>query len=550
MKIQDLAIIFIIIILPISIVLSAYTQFQISTLNLQTQYDTKLTSATYDAIKAFQINTSNSTLSDLSNSKLRDIEASVATFKNSLKSIYGLNGYSDETLNDYIPALVYTMYDGLYIYSPYTNRNYLGINDDGENMYGLKPYITYSVIYKKGATNLVITYSLDNYITINGTINGTDYINRDGYLIEGISALNYNAAGEITSLKYNGITITEETTLKEYVDNRLYPYIKENGTKYYYDDNGTPNINDDEIFYMSNNVRTTHLKNGAVGAEYNRLKNAILHNKSALKYYEQAYQFTEYVKNDIIEKVNLRYSDAYEYQENQEKQIWPNNNNKIFQFDGSVHIENKTSTFNEHRLEVIRHKIESNLAIAVANYNNYSKSNASFQMPELKEEEWALVMDNISLISFIQGLSIGGKVYNGYSIVNNTENNEVVHEESIYILGNDDEYHRVNDMKLVIDNTISYEGNNGGNKIAVNSTGRSNLDFNRQAITDDIGTRYYYPLRNHYASYTSVVMQNDMERYEDIYTYVNGKNDEIKTAFYTALGRERYGMYKALRTNT
>ena len=36
MRIQDLAIIFVIIILPISIVLGAYTQMQISTISLQT----------------------------------------------------------------------------------------------------------------------------------------------------------------------------------------------------------------------------------------------------------------------------------------------------------------------------------------------------------------------------------------------------------------------------------------------------------------------------------------------------------------------------------
>ena len=124
MKIQNLAIIFLIIIIPISIVLSAYTQFQISTLNLQTLYDTKLTSATYDAIKAFQLNTANSTMSDLSNSRMRDIEASITTFKNSIMSTFGLNGYTEEELNNYIPALVYTMYDGFYIYSPYKNVNY------------------------------------------------------------------------------------------------------------------------------------------------------------------------------------------------------------------------------------------------------------------------------------------------------------------------------------------------------------------------------------------------------------------------------------------
>ena len=77
MKIQELAIVFVIIILPISLLLSEYTQFQINTLNTQTLYDARLTSATYDAIKAFQLNTTNSTTSDIANSKLRDLSASV-----------------------------------------------------------------------------------------------------------------------------------------------------------------------------------------------------------------------------------------------------------------------------------------------------------------------------------------------------------------------------------------------------------------------------------------------------------------------------------------
>ena len=121
MKIQEMAIIFVIIMLPISIILSAYTQFQIQTLNNQILYDTKLTSSTFDAIKAFQLNTANSTLQDISDSKIRDIEASVKTFKNSMVSTFRLNGYTEDDLNNYIPALVYTMYDGFYIYSPYEN---------------------------------------------------------------------------------------------------------------------------------------------------------------------------------------------------------------------------------------------------------------------------------------------------------------------------------------------------------------------------------------------------------------------------------------------
>lgn len=93
MKLQGLAVIAIIIILPMTIILSSYSQSQIKTLQLQTQYDSKLQNATYDAIKAFQLNMSNSSTSDLANSKMRDIKASVNTFYNSLASHFNMVGY-------------------------------------------------------------------------------------------------------------------------------------------------------------------------------------------------------------------------------------------------------------------------------------------------------------------------------------------------------------------------------------------------------------------------------------------------------------------------
>ena len=237
MRIQNLAIIFVIIIIPISLILSVYTQFQIQTIDIQTLYDTKLTTATYDAIKAFQLNTANSTMSDLSNSKLRDIEASIATFKNSLMSTFELRGYSEQDMNNFIPALVYTMYDGFYIYSPYENVNHqyeftldsdgdkeyvidtetgerVPLNDNGETIYGLKPYITYSCRYTKGNVDIVITYALDNYISVQGMI-GNEYVNREGYLVDGINIT--RSGNTITRVTYNGIEIGQET-LREYVD--------------------------------------------------------------------------------------------------------------------------------------------------------------------------------------------------------------------------------------------------------------------------------------------------------------------------------------------
>lgn len=166
MKLQGLAVIAIIIILPMTIILSSYSQSQIKTLQLQTQYDSKLQNATYDAIKAFQLNMSNSSTSDLANSKMRDIKASVNTFYNSLASHFNMVGYGKDVLQNYVPAIVYTLYDGYYIYSAYDNTL-----DNGESIYGLKPYIYYSCRYKpNGNSDFVITYSLDSYITIQGII--------------------------------------------------------------------------------------------------------------------------------------------------------------------------------------------------------------------------------------------------------------------------------------------------------------------------------------------------------------------------------------------
>ena len=184
MKTQHMAVIFIIIILPISLILSEYVQNQVETIKLQISYDTKLSNATYDAIRAFQLNTVNSSTSDLTNSKLRDLEASINTFYNSISSNFNLAGYNRDQLRDYVPALVYTLYDGYYIYTPFhnhlsddpkTNDESKFINDatykeDNERIEGLRPYVYYSCRYKRGSSDVIITYSLDNYITIKGTI--------------------------------------------------------------------------------------------------------------------------------------------------------------------------------------------------------------------------------------------------------------------------------------------------------------------------------------------------------------------------------------------
>ena len=571
MKIQELAIIFIIIILPISLVLSFFTQHQIQAINIQTQYDSKLTEATTDALMAFQLNTANSSTSDIANSKIRDIEASISTFKASLKSTFNMNGYTEEEMNQYIPALVYTMYDGFYIYSRFENQNYLyeitdegdvttnPIDNNGENIFGLKPYIPYSVRYKRGNIDVVITYALDNYISIRGTING-NYIDDSGYLIDGIEPGTYGEGNPNGNISYNGVSIENEV-LEEYLPingGGYFKYIEFDGTKYYLDTTGARQR---VIYFMNQNLMVQAVEGTDT---FNQYKDLIENNRLAKQYYKEAYEFTQRVKNDYGLD-DLTYGDAvdiFEYVVNRdgsytERYIGEGNTTKIFDFntttDYTKNIECDKSNFNQHRLAVIRNKIETNLSIAISNFN--SIGNNDFRMPNLTEEEWERVMNNICLISFVQGLDVGGNIYNGYTIINNSESKEIVQEENIYILGTDWFYHRIGDHYLentgagVIGSTGSASTTPAIPAIAANSAGRFNLDFNRQSLIEEDGIiKYYYPLKDFYASYDSVVSRQNVTAFDDIYAYIidqkNRGNINLATAFYTALGRERYGMYK------
>lgn len=516
---------------------------QIQTLNLQNSYDTKLNNATYDALKAFQLNTINSDTSDLSNSKLRDIEASVNTFFNSIASNFNMVGYNKDILTDYVPALVYTMYDGYYIYSPYnntldnTNANQVIVDDtgkietksdaeilnknnenatykQGERLSGLKPYIYYSCRYQKGNDDFVITYSLDNYITIQGNItqNGKlGWVYDAGYLIEPT-----HITGSGQNISYREIPIQQNQLLKEKMnatDPNQYEYIKLNGVKYYIREDGT----------------CFSVLNGETYEQGKFEQNAT----PGIAYYTEAKEFTNRVLNQYGLS-DLQSSHAVDEQGNPITLI--SGNYKIFESDKMKSLEDPDSNFNQQRLEVIRHSIEKNLAIAIANYNNYSGVTANFQMPKLKEDEWDKIINNVSIISFLQGLSIGGKMYNGYSIITNNKNQEVVTEDSIYIITNDNRYHRANDNDLKKNQAIQ--------------EGVSNIDFERKSvITLENGIeriKYFYP-KTAIGCYDSIVTQTNVTATNNYYRYmaeIGKDNQMLASQYFTALGRERYGMYK------
>jgi len=533
MKIQSLAIMFIIIILPISMVLASYTQSRVTTISLQSKYDSKLKDATYDALKAYQLNSLNDNTSEYANSKIRDIKASVNTFFNSIATNFSTAGYSKTTLQNYVPAVVYTMYDGYYIYSPYTNtwgnietdqipNQSSGTYKDGETLYGLKPYVYYSCRYKSGDNNdIVITYSLDNYIAIQGKIGGKT-VSKYGYVLSDINVISDE---EVT---YKGITINTENGYTENVMVNgtvgTYKCIKKNGTKYYWDDS---------------NQKAFSVLNGKRIEQSGISKDEFTNNKNAVNYFREAYEMKNYIENttflrelstnNIVDiNTGASYSNA---QDNPYQSI-----SKIFNFSN---IESKDSDFNTHRRDVIKYSIERNLSIAISNYNNYSGASVNFQMPKLKETDWDVIMDNISIISFLQGLSIGGKIYNGYSIVTNNTNEEVVTEDSIYIVTNN-----YTDSNSTYCNVRKKDLNKD---INLNSVGIFYNDLQRKSLISDTGTDYYFPKKS-LADYESVVMKDSLDYENDgnIYEYLSDK-ENLATVYYTALGRERYSMYKVNR---
>lgn len=259
MKLQNMTVIFIIIMIPIILVVSYYIGLQINTITMQKNYTVKLQTAAKDSIQALEINTVewNSASSNLADSKRRDVLAAINTFTTSLANGMGIGGAGKGRIQTYIPAIVYTMYDGYYIYSASLMKDQdtdkdgltqfekdtsgkdtgnIKYNTEGTSSYQyiLKPYSPYSARYVNVNENVDVTvnYTLDNYIRVYGTVDG-EYQTKEGYLVvcgsNSNEGVNNVKNGRISEIKYRGAEIKPET-LKENVyivgeEVKEYPYI-------------------------------------------------------------------------------------------------------------------------------------------------------------------------------------------------------------------------------------------------------------------------------------------------------------------------------------
>lgn len=594
MKLQGVAIIFIMIAFPMILVLSYYLGLQIDTIKLQTDYDNKLIDATYDSLLAFEINTANEDLSAAADSLRSIVNASATTFTNTLGTSLGLSNASKEKIREYVPAMLFTMYDGYYIYAPTEVpvimedlatddeiRDVYGISDpdgieisegaqydtDGsvifeansggvtttdstaarkEQDYVLKSYMPYSATYIDGPNRrATINYTLDNYMSISAQI-GNVYYTKSGYYIKDdllddcptISGWDTMGQDQIKGYCESGDNISIV------VDGQTISYAETNDLA----GNKITSIEKYEqvLARLSDNDPT----NTDYDMDSYRDLKANLDNLKAITYYLTNTAFSKWVNANLgwVKGDNLQHT--YDISETTES-----NTNVYYDFssDGQIFTsgnpELAESEFNNHKYNIIKNAIQYNLNLAMSAYNRKYVSSQEFRVPMLTDSEWEQITSKVSIVSFMQGLPCGTKTYTGYSVVSSTNNELTVIPEEIYYVNADqfnDEnsteyYHRIDCPLLVIDPTIG--------TIAFKSK-----EVKYDKIYDKHTNLYNYDHKN-LACYNCIVQNN----YENDSSDVNGDGNKYisfqdfilnttdvnkKRAYYIAVGKERQNLYK------
>lgn len=187
--------------------------------------------------------------------------------------------------------------------------------------------------------------------------------------------------------------------------------------------------------------------------------------------------------------------------------------------------DGNTEIFSDHRRAIIKQTLISNLNQAITSYSR-NGSAGTFELPILTEEDWDKILNNVSIITFVQNIPIGMKSYNNYVVATSTANKEFVNPNEIYFDGKDGYYHLPYCNKLEDPNTDTL-------------TGYRNIDYILKSYEKDDKIRYYCNHLNQ-ACYYCLVQRN-------LFTSVSKENqiwDKYTGAYETALARERYVTHK------
>ena len=100
MKLQNLTVIFVIVIIPVILLVSLYITNGLKTIKYQAIYDSGLLTATHDAIYAFELNTTNDAYSDNAETKRNILKSSVKAFERSLCNTCGISSYNTKEIEE------------------------------------------------------------------------------------------------------------------------------------------------------------------------------------------------------------------------------------------------------------------------------------------------------------------------------------------------------------------------------------------------------------------------------------------------------------------
>lgn len=118
MKLQGMAILYVIIIIPMLIVISLTLSGYKGQLGNTLKYDSELTGAVNDAITAFELNSASQNYSNVSDVFTSLVDASVNVFSRSIATRLNMTNADETLMNRYFPLALFTGYSGYYIYSP------------------------------------------------------------------------------------------------------------------------------------------------------------------------------------------------------------------------------------------------------------------------------------------------------------------------------------------------------------------------------------------------------------------------------------------------
>lgn len=419
-----------------------------------------------------------------------------------------------------------------------TNRN------DAKTTYKhvLKTFVPYTANYTKNGTNYVINYTLDNYVRIYKEDEAWE-----GYIIAEYGNGNeaeYSVPVKSTTITFNGTKIEPEVLSENIpvrnsrndnieVKNYTYIYNSNNDKRYYESEAGE---NQGKFFIINSEYVKVYLPDAEENNSLAEYKKILIRFKEDSPEYIELYQLlnkdegnTWYYKDS-----NGKYNKYNDYQPTIDRNKDCSAINyyvENYLFNHWIKNEGlNTDNIMNLKKQSIIDNVNKNLNLAISNYSENSKIN--YTIPELSDEDWEQALSNISMITFFQGMKVGLKTYNNYSVVTSRENNEYVGEDSLYYLDfNNNWYHRYGCSKS---STILYGV-------------YRNTEFKAQSYTQKDDTiNYYYKhgdidsegrMSSMLQCFDCIVNRNNIKAYTE---EESQKRLYFEEAYNTGLARERY----------